>query len=556
MARGGVAPPTPHRATVPYRCDGLLAQLAGGGSRQKSLERLKAVVADTLRGEWQVTLISQRDRLYELLRLKPAVQPTVRQAFDMARQLERQPSIAMCEIGAFVPGVDPHVGQVYPRSRAGRIITSNGRDAHKPCSVGDEWALTASDVQAAWTLPLPPGGRSQGNGIVIAHPDTGYTAHPELIEGSTLLAARGYDYEDDRSDPVDPLVGRAPGHGTATASVILSAPSGKRNDRKKSVTGVAPRASLIPIRVSSGVVHLSFRRLVRGIYHAIDEKAHVLSMSLGGPYASDSLQTAIRSAVNEGIIVIAAAGNVWPFVVYPAKLDETLAVAASNCEDLPWSRSAKGDQVDVAAPGESVWRAKAGRSAGAPFAVARSSGTSYAAAMTAGLCALWLAFHGRRTLLQRYGKENLAAAFRHVVKVSAKKPLGWNAAEYGSGIVNATGLLSLPLPEKSALAPPRGEDESVMALSGITDLLPKVPAAKTRSVLADICNCPPRRLNDKLTAYSRELHYHMAVSPDFRELIVRRATSGQAAAGDVGVVEKSTLASTQLSAGLRKLLSP
>ena len=106
---------------------------------------------------------------------------------------------------------------------------------------------------------------------------------------------------------------------------------------------------------------------MRGIYHAIDERAHVISMSLGGPFYSRTLDTAINAALDRGIVVIAAAGNVWPWVVYPAKFDKVIAIAASNCVSKPWRKSARGNAVDIAAPGESVWRAKAKKSSSKPL---------------------------------------------------------------------------------------------------------------------------------------------------------------------------------------------
>ena len=43
------------------------------------------------------------------------------------------------------------------------------------------WSLKLCKVEETWELPLPdPSGKHQGEGIVIAHPDTGYTQHTEI----------------------------------------------------------------------------------------------------------------------------------------------------------------------------------------------------------------------------------------------------------------------------------------------------------------------------------------------------------------------------------------
>ena len=136
-------------------------------------------------------------------------------------------------------------------------------------------------------------------------------------------------------------------------------------------------------------------------------------MSLGGPLPSFALHDAIEDATNAGLILVAAAGNQWPFVVFPARYDEVIAVAASNCADQRWVSSASGSDVDITAPGESVWRAET-KSTGT-FDVSRSSGTSYAAAQVAGAAALWLAHHGRSTLVGRYGAANVPAVFKELL---------------------------------------------------------------------------------------------------------------------------------------------
>ena len=59
----------------------------------------------------------------------------------------------------------------------------------------------------------------------------------------------------------------------------------------------------------------------------------MISMSLGGPFGSGFLERAIGRAVDSGLIVLAAAGNYWPWVVYPARYNEVVGVAAVNCRE-------------------------------------------------------------------------------------------------------------------------------------------------------------------------------------------------------------------------------
>lgn len=95
-------------------------------------------------------------------------------------------------------------------------------------------------------------------------------------------------------------------------------------------------------------------------------------------------------AIARGVVILAAAGNVWPWVVYPARFDQVIAVAACNGAARIWRDSASGPAVDGTAPGESVWVARTGDSPGpTDDHVDVGSGTSFAVATTAGgLCAL------------------------------------------------------------------------------------------------------------------------------------------------------------------------
>src|SRR4029078_12879551 len=93
-----------------------------------------------------------------------------------------------------------------------------------------------------------------------------------------------------------------------------------------------------------------------GIDWAIREGAHVVTMSLGGIPAS-ALHRAISRAVEADMIVLAAAGNCVRLVVWPARYDDSIAVAATNAADQPWPGTCRGKPVDVSAPGQNVYQA-------------------------------------------------------------------------------------------------------------------------------------------------------------------------------------------------------
>src|SRR5205814_2032489 len=208
---------------------------------------------------------------------------------------------------------------------------------------------------------------------------------------------------------------------------------------------------LIPYRVAPTVVIWDRARLADAIIRATDAGCHVLSISMGG-LPLDYLERALHYAVSNGVIVCCAAGNIFGAndvlhaVVWPAHYPEALAVAASNANDQPWSGSSRGPEVDITAPGESVWHAIAEK--GKPLTqVARGDGTSFAVATAAGVAALWLAYHGRERLIGLYGKERDPGIFKHIVMTFGYREIpNWNTSLFGPGIIDALMVLQAPLP--------------------------------------------------------------------------------------------------------------
>jgi thermitase len=517
------------------------------------------VVADILRGSWTIEPLGRDTRDFLLTPAGPKKTIDISAAWNMVGALKEHRDVQDAEPALVVPGIDPRPDQVY--ASAGRRAASkrSARSADLTCSRPNDWSLNLCRVREAWNATTEQGRPAYGKGITLGHPDTGYTRHPEIWDPRRLLPQHGYDFEADKPDPRDPLVGANPGHGGSTASVIMS-DIGVGAVDASFVSGVAPESRLIPLRVSSGVVHLNFANLTKAIYHAADltgpATVHVISMSLGGPLNSRALLRAIRYALDRGIILCAAAGNIWPFVVYPAKYDEVIAVAACNCQRKPWSGSAKGRSVDLTAPGESVWRARSEKPS--RYTVDRSAGTSYAVTQVAGACALWLAHHGRDALIAKYGAANLAAVFKELlVRQGVTKPTGWNTRRYGTGILDAYKLVTAQLP---ARAPARG---MAVARAGVparpqsdvdilTDYFPDRDPAATRLALGRVLGVSSRQIDEILVEHADELGFHVAVNPEFRERIERlaRTPTGRA----MSAASRSRFVLPNMSTKLKKTI--
>jgi subtilisin family serine protease len=253
-------------------------------------------------------------------------------------------------------------------------------------------------------------------------------------------------------------------------------------------------------------------------------------MSLGGVGFSPALRTAIDAAINDGLLVLAAAGNEVGFVVAPANYREVIAVAATNIQDKPWSGSSHGPAVDVSAPGESVHAARTKREPnGVIYYTSRGSGTSFAVALTAGVAALWLAYHGRDELIATYGKPNLQAVFTDLLRRTARRPAGWNASQYGAGIVDAEALLAAPLPATAPAAVVAAVPAAPQSLSAAQRLAPFMPDQSESTAEASLNALLPGVPDADL--YAGELAYHLTQDPQIRAAVTAAAAPAGAAAG-------------------------
>jgi hypothetical protein len=429
-------------------------------------------------------------------------------AFDLARGLADQGEPirrAQPDLPSSIYAPTPS-SELPERPRAFGFLDRDAADL--PESRPRSWALDAMRCPQAWAVTPEPGGRSMGAGIVVGHPDTGYTPHPEF-EPKALDLTKDRDILSGDADARDPLERRwwwpldTPGHGTGTGSVIVSREAGE-------LTGAAPLATLVPIRTVKSVVQVFDGDVARAIEYARQSGCHVVTMSLGGIGFFPGLGEVIRRAVDDGLIVMAAAGNYVGFVTAPANLADCLAVAATNARDRPWSGSSHGSEVDISAPGESVWVASVDWRRQPPvYSVGRSSGTSFAVACLAGVAALWLAHHGRDALIAKYGKARLQQVFLQILKANGRRvPTGWNNSEYGAGIVDARALLGAHLPDAADVRGPRRATPSAFdPYERIRVLFPELEEDELRGRLVDLLGGTDRTLRRRLERYGAEVAY-------------------------------------------------
>lgn len=206
-----------------------------------------------------------------------------------------------------------------------------------------------------------------GDGRTVAVLDTGVSPlHPMLL-GNLLTG--GYNFIDNNDNTSDDGAGRLAGHGTVVAGMIVT---------------VAPDASILPVTVLSSDGAGSSFVAAQGVYHAIDNGAHVVNLSFSTIRDTLVLREAVDEAVAAGITVVASAGNrdrQFP-LNYPAALPGVLAVAGTDDADVKEQFSDYGEHITLSAP---AWRIVG------PFpdgGYVRSDGTSFAAGFVSGAAAL------------------------------------------------------------------------------------------------------------------------------------------------------------------------
>ncbi|MEU4395903.1 S8 family serine peptidase [Kribbella sp. NPDC023855] len=250
-----------------------------------------------------------------------------------------------------------------------RKVSAVPNDQFYPMVAGAGQATYLNTVRLpqAWDVT-----KSTGNQIVAVL-DTGVDAgHPDLV--GRLVT--GYNaVSSTRPNPVDDH-----GHGTMSLGVIAATANNSIG-----VAGVGWSAKAMPVKVAGSNAVANDLDIVEGLDWAVAHGAKVITMPLGNPGDNPVLHDAIKRAVANGVVVVAAAGNDGSSVVqYPAAYPEVIAVAATTAGGVLTDFSSYGDWVDLAAPGWDLL--STGLRTTNPYSYC--SGTSCSASIVAGVVAL------------------------------------------------------------------------------------------------------------------------------------------------------------------------
>ncbi|RYX99162.1 peptidase S8, partial [bacterium] len=307
----------------------------------------------------------------------------------------------------------------------------------------DQYGLTATHVDKAWDL-------STGKGVTISIIDTGVDVKHDDLKNNIV---NGYDAfsksEGAKAGNASKLnyISDTYKHGSHVAGIAAA-----QYKNTKGIAGVAPEAKIMPVKIfpdfsdyfksakknedGSDVTVVS--AIADGIVWSVDHKANVINLSLGLWEPSNTIERAVKYALEHDVSVVVAAGNeraVSNRKNYLAAINGVIAVGATDKNDTIAFFSNSGDYVSVAAPGFDIISTTPSLLGLKDYR--KMSGTSMAAPHVAGIVAMVKAKFGA-TATPQWIKARIE-------KTSLDLGLPGRDDYYGHGLVDAYKALNDPI---------------------------------------------------------------------------------------------------------------
>ena len=334
------------------------------------LVRFKPEAMDSARQRY--TILRERPRFGMCTLAVPAGETVD----SLLARLEQDPDVVYAErngsthLLTLVPPNEPTWGALDPRpdytTRMLEIDVPEGNQlpytwAQETVGALEAWSIFPGAYYTAATKPA--------DSVIVAVLDTGIDPEHEDFtnpggtgmytdEGGQVIRehAVSFSFRNDQGGPT-PITDDIVGHGTWTSGIVGAAVNNGGQPGAASM-GLAWPLRLMPIQVLNDAQEGSTEDLIDGILYAVDNGAHVLSISLGDYVYSIPLQEAVDYAWERGALVVAAAGNDGDSATggqnratYPAANNHALAVAATDPYDGRASYSNYGEYVGISAPG-------------------------------------------------------------------------------------------------------------------------------------------------------------------------------------------------------------
>ncbi|MCI5190371.1 MAG: hypothetical protein D3905_11395, partial [Candidatus Electrothrix sp. AS4_5] len=186
-----------------------------------------------------------------------------------------------------------------------------------------------------------------GYGVRVGILDTGIdTDHPDLTYDPTC----SYSFVDGET------LEDGYGHGTHTAGTVAAL------DNDTGVVGVAPEVTLCIYKVLNNGGGGNFSDVIAALEQAVDDGVQITNNSYGSTGDPGSIvKEAFDNAYAAGVLHIGSAGNngntdgTGDNCGFPARWDSVVATAATTQSDVRASFSSTCPEVELAAPGYSIY---------------------------------------------------------------------------------------------------------------------------------------------------------------------------------------------------------
>lgn len=257
-----------------------------------------------------------------------------------------------------------------------------------------------------------------GEGIKIAVIDSGKPTHFDVK--NNISAAENFTDSNTVEDKVS--------HSTFVSGIIAA------EVNAQGIIGVAPKSKIhIGKALDDGGVG-SPVALAKSIAWAIDEQVDIISISAGLFFDFKPIHKQIKRAYGQNIITVAAVGNTGDRhanVAFPARYNEVIGVGAYNKDRVAAPFSSRGINVSFSMPGVDIY------SCGLDDTYMKSSGSSFAAPIMTGICALILSKH-RQLENPKTPCETPKQMLEHLKKYSVKLE---DENSTGFGTIDLEGIL-------------------------------------------------------------------------------------------------------------------
>jgi len=279
-----------------------------------------------------------------------------------------------------VKSEDTHQRTISPRRASARVRVLTGAAAialavsAMPASASSgAWYLSQFDMSSVWHT-------ATGSGVVVAEVDTGVNAADADLSGRlrTEIGMQGGAVKQATGDSSSTY------DGTQVASLIVGTGSGGSR-----IQGLAPKASVLPIQIQDVSSNGSATSAGAAIHYSVQHGARIILFPKPLPNTSASFEAAVKYAVQNNAIVIAASGNNGSDAVIgdPCAAPGALCISATTSSGSVATLSSIGPAVTLGAPGAQIpVPAKNGRTS-------TGSSSHYSSALAAGEAALVWSAH-------------------------------------------------------------------------------------------------------------------------------------------------------------------